>query len=462
MSTATTEVNTPGPIRQELTHILRHSGTVLTGQLAVMLYAVADSVIAGRYSADALAAFSVATAIYASVFVALMGVMQGLMPIYAEHHGANQATDIGRAWRQSWYLLIGLSLPGLVCLLAPHALLDLAKVPKSMQADVLGYLGVQAFSLPLALAFRAFSTLSQAIGRPKVVMWIQLASLPSKVALSWWFVFGGWGLPSFGAVGCAMASFMVTAAMFLAGMWMIAKHEAYAKIEAWKRLERPDWPRLKEFLRLGIPSGLSMLFEVTSFTLMAVLIARLGVVAAGAHQVAVNVAAVMFMVPLSLSIATSARVSFWIGAQHPGHARRVAILGVKVACLWALIGVGLLLALAPVLARGYSSNPELIGLAVVLLHWVSLYQAADTIQTICVFILRSYRVTILPFVVYAVVLWGLGLGGGMLLTYDGIGPYAAWRSPTGFWAAAVAALVLAAVIFWLLLAHTLRKSKAAQ
>ena len=460
----TSKLEQPGDMRAELRHIAKHGSTVLTGQLAVMLYAVADSVIAGRYGAEALAAMSVGTAVYASVYVALFGVMQAAMPVYAERHGAGEPLAVGAAWRQSLYLLAFVSVLGMLCLLSPHWLLRLAKVPDALQTEVLGYLQVQALAMPAALFFRAFSSLSQGIGKPAVVMWIQLASLPTKIGLSGWFVFGGLGVPAQGAVGCAWGSFVVYGLMALAGLGLLVWGSSHRAICAWQRLEPPNWRALGDLLRLGVPSGGAMLFEVTSFTLMAVLIARLGVTASGAHQVAINVAALMFMVPLSLSIAASARVSYWIGAAQALHARRVVLLSLKLAVLWGFIGTCLLVALAPFISKAYSSDTALQQLATYLLFWVAGYQLFDTLQTICVFILRSYRVTVLPFLVYAVVLWGMGLGGGLVLTYQGIGPifglqFAAWQSPAGFWAAATAALAFTALAFWWLLAVTLNRIK---
>ncbi len=445
-------------LRLERNHIARHASTILVGQLAVMFFAVADSIMAGRFSSQALAAFSVATAIYASVFVGTMGVLTALMPIYAEHRGANRLAAIGAAWRQGLYLLGALSALGMFCLLNSDPLLDLANVPADMRSDIHAYLGIQALTLPLALWFRSFMTVSQAIGRPNVVMWIQLASLPIKVGLSAWLVFGGIGLEPMGAQGCALGSLVVTAVMAVVGSIVLFRTEGYRTIAAWAPMEAPNWPQLKAFVRIGVPSGMAMLFEVTSFALMAVLIARLGVVAVGAHQVAVNVAAVMFMVPLSWSIAASARVSYWIGAQQHGFAKKVAWLSYRLTIAWALIGAVILWLLSPFIAASYSTDTQVLAMAAQLLRWVCLYQAVDAIQTLCVFVLRSYRVTVVPFLVYAIVLWGMGLGGGVALTFHGVAHWPAMQSPDGFWLAASVALVATALIFSAMLQHALSQA----
>lgn len=176
------------------------------------------------------------------------------------------------------------------------------------------YLAVLAFALPAALLFRVYSTLNQALGKPQLVTWLQVASLFIKVPLSIWFTLGGAGLPAQGVVGCAWATLVVNYGLMLLGWAMLRRHAMYAPLQLWRALERPDGTQIARFLRLGLPAGLAILVEVTSFTLMALFIARQGALASAAHQIAANLAAVVYMVPLSLAIATSARVSYWRGA----------------------------------------------------------------------------------------------------------------------------------------------------
>lgn len=450
-----TQPTSPAPA-SELRTIATHAGTVLVGQLATMGYSVADSIIAGRYASEALAVFAVGAAIYASAFVALMGVMQALMPIYAEAHGAGNPRGVGSAWKQSLYLAAIAIVLGMLVMVFPHPLLDAARVPVELQSDVITYLRIQALTLVPAILFRGFSTLSQAIGVPKFVTLLQIASLPVKVVLSIWFVWGGLGVPAMGVQGCALATLVVMCVMFASAFYMMRTQAPYLPLNLLRDFEPPDWSRIRHYARIGVPGGLAMLFEVTSFTLMAVLVARLGVVAAAAHQIAANTAAVIFMVPLSISIATSARVSFWIGAGEPAKARGLVSLGFRALLGIGALMIGLLWPLAATVAGLYSNEPEVIALAVSLLLCVCAYQFADAVQTLCVFLLRCYQVTVAPFVVYAFALWGLGLGGGIVLTYQGIFGMAPMRSPLGFWLAGVGALNLTALIFIVILWRVLR------
>lgn len=453
----------PAPV-SDLSTISRHAVTVLAGQLAVMAFGVTDTIVAGRHSQESLAALSIGSAVFVSVYVALMGVLQALLPVWAEQRGANAQPSMGASVRQSLYLCAAASVLGMAVLLSPGPILHWTEVPPALRAEVRAYLSILAFGLPPALLFRIYSTLNQSLGRPQFVTWVQVGSLALKVPLSIWFTFGGAGLAPQGAAGCAWATLAVNYGLLLVGWIMLRRHPMYAPLALWRPLERPDWAQLARFLRLGVPAGLAIMVEVTSFTLMALFIARQGALASAAHQIASNLGAVLYMVPLSLAIATSARVSFWRGAGDEHRAANAALKGFWLAVL---IGCGLSAILFIVknpLAALYSSNGAVVALAASLLSWVAAYHVADAMQTLCIFVLRSYRVTLSPLVVYGVLLWGMGLYGGYVLAYHGWAGWGPLPSPATFWAASAAALAITALVFvalllWVLKLHTRPKAQ---
>lgn len=445
------------PSTSELGTIARHAGTVLVGQLAVMAFGVTDTIVAGRHSDAALAALSVGSAIYISVFVALMGVLQALLPVWAELHGARRHAEVGRSLRQSLYLCALTVAVGMVALLTPGPLLRVTEVPEALQDEVRRYLAVLALSLAPALLFRVFSTLNQSLGKPQLVTGLQVGALLLKVPLSVWFTFGGVGVPAGGAVGCAWATLVVNVAMLAVGLWLLRTQDLYQPYGIWRPLEPPDWPRLREFARLGIPGGLSILVEVTSFTLMALFIARMGTVASASHQIASNLAAVLYMTPLALGIATSARTSYWLGAGEPARARQAVRTGLTAATGLALLQAGLLWLGRDALAALYTSRPAVAAGAAALLAWVALYHLADALQAVGVFILRCYGVTLAPLLVYGVLLWGVGLAGGYALAYHGLGTWPALGDPAAFWMASGSALAAVSLTFAVMLHRAMRR-----
>jgi len=444
-------------VRSERALIARHAGTVLVGQLAVMAFGVTDTIIAGRYSEHALAALSVGAAVFVSVYVSLMGVLQALLPVWAELHGGGRGGEVGRSVRQSLYLAAIAIVIGMAILLLPGSVLRWTQVPAEMRGEVEAYLAVLAFALAPALLFRLFSTLNQSLGRPQLVTWLQLGSLGVKLPLSIWFTFGGAGLPAMGLVGCGWATLCVNWTMLGCAVWLLRNRPFYGDYGLWKRIEAPDWQQIRKFARLGVPGGLAVLVEVTSFTLMALFIARLGTAAAAAHQIASNLLAVAYMTPLSLGIATSARVSFWLGAGDEAKARLACRKGFGLTALCALVYAAAMVVLRDELANVYSDNPAVIAMAASLLLAVAAYHVADAVQTFCVFVLRCYRVTLAPLVIYCTMLWGVGLGGSYLLAYRGLGPWEAMQSPLAFWIMSAAALALTALLFGALLRWTMRR-----
>ena len=443
----------------ELRILSKHAATVLIGQLAVMSLGVADTGIAGRYSDSALAALSVGSAIYISVYVGLIGIVQALLPIWAEMLGAGKSAAIGQSLRQSLYLSGFITLAGMAALLFPSAVLSWAQVPEHMLLEVKSYLTVLAFAFAPSILFRLYSTFNQSLGRPLLVTWLQVGALGVKVPLSVWLVAGGAGVEPMGTVGCAWATLVVNYLLLAMALVMLRTQALYKPFKLWLPMERPDWPSIGNFARLGIPGGLSYLVEVTSFTLMALFIARLGTVASASHQIAASMAAVLYMLPLSLAIACSSRVSFWLGAGKPDHAKRVVVLGLKLA---ATVSIGLAATLFianSMIARLYSGSPNIVGLASSLLVWVAPYHLADSAQAVSAFLLRCYRITLVPLALYGVLLWGLGLYGGYLLTYQGIASLAARPTPTSFWIASTLALALVAILFLGLLWLAVRRSQ---
>jgi MATE family multidrug resistance protein len=335
-------------------------------------------------------------------------------------------------------------------LLFPGALLRWADVPPPLQVEVRAYLSVLAWSLPAALLFRIYSALNQALGHPLLVTWLQLLSLLLKVPLSIWLAFGGAGLPALGAEGCAWATLAVNYAMLALALVLMRSQSLYAPLALWQRMEPPDWPQLAQFARLGVPAGLAILVEVTSFTLMALFVARQGTLASASHQIAANLAALCYMVPLSLAIATSARVSYWRGAGNEAMARRLVAMGWRLAALCGLVLASALYLSREGLARIYSGNPEVVAITASLLAWVAAYHVADALQTFCIFVLRCYRITVAPLVIYCVLLWGGGLAGGYWLAYGTDAALPAWLhpgTPAPFWASSACALLVTALVF---------------
>lgn len=435
----------------ELKTIAQHAGSVLAGQLAVMAFGIADTVIAGRYSDTALAALSVGSALYISVYVGLIGIVQALLPIWAEMLGAGQHHAVGTSVRQSLYLCAIITAVGMAALAFPAPLLIWAEVPTALLGDVRSYLTVLACAFAPALLFRIYGAFNQSLGKPLMVTSLQVLALAVKIPLSIWLVAGGAGVEPMGVVGCAWATLIVNYFLLALALVMLRTQQIYAPFALWKRMERPDWRQIGSFFRLGLPGGMAYLVEVTSFTLMALFMARLGTEASASHQIAASIAGTLYMMPLSLAIAASGRVSFWLGAGDAEKAKALVFLTLKLTALTSIAVSALILIAREILVEWYSSTPAIVLQASSLLVWVAFYHVADSVQAVSAFLLRCYRVTLAPLAIYGVLLWGLGLWGGYQLTYTGWSGFPATESTHTFWLASTMAIGLVASSLVLLL-----------
>ena len=441
----------------ELRLILRHAGTVLVGQLAVIAFGVADTMIAGRHSPQALAVLSLATSIYISIYVALNGLVQALLPVWAELHGAGRHAALGRSVRQALYICAGAGLLGIAALCWPEPWLRWTGVPEALWPEVRQYLRVLALALLPSLLFRLYGTLNQSLGLPRLVTWLQAGALLVKVPLSALLTLGWGDWAGLGVVGCAWATLAVNSLMLATGLTLLRTQDLYRPYRLWQAIEAPDAAQLRRFLALGIPAGLSIMVEVTSFTFMALFIARLGAVALASHQIAASMAAVLYMVPLSLGIATSARAGYWIGAGQTPRARHAAHTGLGLAAALALVCALALAVGRERLALLYTKDTEVAAAAALWLAWVAWYHLADALQAVSLFVLRCWRVTLSPLLIYTALLWGGGLWGGYLLAYRGWGSWPAQGSVGSFWLTSTLALALVSVLFLLRLQRAMRQ-----
>jgi MATE family multidrug resistance protein len=420
--------------------IVRLGWPVLVGQVAVMLYGVVDTVMAGRFGTTELAAVGIGSSIYASISISLSGVLLALSPIAAQHYGAGRHGHIGEEVRQSAWLALALMLVAIPVMRHPDPFLVITQASPEVEAKARAYLEAIAWAVPSLLLFRLFQSFSTAVSRPRVVMGLNLVGLALKVPLNFVFMYGAFGIPGYGSQGLAIATAIASTATCVLA-WSLVRSGGYARYGVFERFSPPRWVKLRHLLAVGLPIGATFLVDVTAFTFMTLFIARLGPVYSAAHQVAANFAALLFMLPLALGNAAGVLVGQAIGARDLVRARDTGIRALWL-CLALAGGVCVLVLLGRgVIAGTYSSEPAVQAIAAGLLGLVALYHVADALQAVAVNVLRGYKRTLLPMIAYALALWGLGLAGGVWL---GLTPVnLGWlgvETPLGahgFWAAAI-------------------------
>ena len=423
--------------------LLRLAGPILIANIAIIGSGTIDTIMGGRLGKEHLAAIALGISATISVLMGLVGILQGLSPIAGHHYGARRPREIGIDFAQSMWLVVGLTLVGMPILLATDFWMKLGGAEGEVARMATDYMFWTAMALPGSMAARTFIALNAAVSRPRVTMWVSLGMLALKAPLNAVFMYGLLGFPAMGGGGAGVSFFVLTY-LSLAAYWFIWRRDPFYRNMHVQGFVTPSFTRLMELLRVGVPMGLSTFFEVSSFTLMAIFVSRLGAATMSAHQIVANLTSMCYMMPLSLGIATSVLISQSLGARWPS---------VAFACLKRTIRLMSILAIVVSLSlfffRGavvwlYTNEASVHDLAVSVLAFGCFYYFFDSLQSISSFALRGYRVTTVPMIIYGVMLWGVGLGLGYHLAFGGEwagGPWGIY----GFWSATSIGLFLTGI-----------------
>ena len=429
-------------LREDVPALLKLAAPLLVGQLAVISFGVLDTAMTARYSAADLAALAMASAIYISIYVGLTGVISALAPIAGQLFGAKRHDEIGEEVRQAIWLAFGLTILGCLILVNADHLLAISRVNPEIESKA-------------SMGMRVLMALHNAVSRPAVITVVQLVGLGLKFPLNLLFIYGGFGIEGMGGPGCAVATVLINWFWLTITMSFVLIDRFYKPFAIFSRFSKPDWHRIWTLLKLGTPIGFSYLIEVTSFTFMSLFIARLGTTALAGHQIIANMGTVMYMVPLSLSIATMTLVSQSIGADQPERAEEIGWSSVFfTTMLCVCIGIGVWIFKLNLLDL-YNPPAEVKVFSVPLFLFIAFYQVFDALQVTAAFILRAYRIAFWPMLIYAGSLWGVGLGGGYLMGFNVFGNTPAFlQGASGFWAGNSISLGLAACLLLYLFRRT--------
>jgi MATE family multidrug resistance protein len=236
-------------------------------------------------------------------------------PVVAHLHGARRDDEVAGVLQQGFWLALLLTVPGVLFLTHPGAVLGMADMDAAVEAKVRQYLGLLAWSLPAALCYRTFYAFCNALGKPRVLMGIGLVSLVLHAVLAWGLALQGWLGEPLGVAGCALSNILIGWLACLSGAAYLAFGPLGRLYRPFSNWQLPRWAMWRELLRLGLPMGLSNLVEITSFTLIALFIASLGPDVVAGHRIVANLAALCYMLPLSLAIATLSAVGQAAGAR---------------------------------------------------------------------------------------------------------------------------------------------------
>ncbi|MCL2657731.1 MAG: MATE family efflux transporter [Betaproteobacteria bacterium] len=414
---------------------------LVLSQIVFSLMGLLDTVMAGKAGAVDQAVVGLGVALWIPVFLALMGVVQAVSPIVAHHFGAGDMPSIVADTREGLWLAVFCGAVPFVLMPCVPQVLAAAQVEPVLATKTNLFLWGILFGLPAALLFRTLGFYSASINHPRPLMVLGFVGLGVNFVLNWLLIYGHWGFPALGGAGCGWATGI--------GMWvgfvLMAVYtvvgKAYKDVYLWHTWAWPHWPRLKVLLRLGLPMGGAALAEVSAFAGVALLIGRFGAVSIAAHQIGLNFASIIFMLPLGLSTAISIRVGQELGAGDPRAARFVSWCGVSLGLMLAALMVPLMLYGREAIVALYTPDLAVRQIATTLMLFATVWQFSDATQVCAVGALRGYKVTLLPMWLMVFAFWVVGIPLGAWLGYSGFAGGQA-LGVYGFWLGLVIGLVI--------------------
>ena len=440
--------------RTESRSLLRLAGPLVVNNLAVAGMSFADAVMAGRLGVDALAAVAVGGSVWFLGFTFGLGLLMAISPIAARHFGAGKPELIGRYTRQGIYIAFALGIPIIVIaqfLVAP--LLTTIGIDEAFRDQTVGYVRAITLGAPGIFIFLALRFTTEGIGHTRPIMFTSIFTLACNVFLNYVLMFGHFGAPALGVVGCGLASAisMWAVAIVLGAYILISPH--YRPFKIFSRLAPVRLKVLREIFVLGFPIAITITAEAGLFNAVSILVGTRGPLITAAHQIAINFASTMFMVPLAMSSAITIRVGQALGAGDLKAARRSGLTGVFLCTLFMAFSAAILLIFRDAVVNLYTNDVSVQGIAISLLLMAAIFQVADGVQIGAAGALRGYKDTRLPMVINIFAFWMLAFPLAYMAAVT-------FRSPPNYiWGGFVVGLsVAAALLSWRLL----RLSKAYQ
>lgn len=428
-------------------------------QLAQMAMGVIDTVMAGHYSNEALAAIAIGTSLLHPILVFFLGIFLAFNPIIAHFNGANSNSNIATHFRLGLLLAILFSPIAILLLLNAQYILVLLGVESQIVELATGYLHATTWGMTSLLLFLALRFCNEGLFSTSAVMFTTILSIPFNIIFNNWFMYGGYGIEAMGAVGVGYATSLVWCIMFVGLLAYTLLTPKYHHLKIFKHKLLPQWREIKYVLHLGLPMAITLSFEVAMFAAVSLMIARYAVEVIAAHQIALNITSIFFMLPLGISQAITARVGYFSGKKDQLACQLAGYTGISTTVLIMTLSASAMLFLPQLMVGFYTQDALISEVAVSLLFFAAIFQFSDGLQVASVGALRGVKDTKIPLIITAIAYWLVGFPIGYYLAE--VLNYQA----KGYWMGLIAGLSTAAVLLlyrWVVLSrHKIRSTVTA-
>ena len=444
----------------EIKSLSRLALPVALSQLAIMGMGITDVLLAGHAGTDELAGLSLGNNIWSVTILFFFGIGLITQALVGRYFGANDMQALRQQVHQSMWLTLICGLLGALCILLAAEILLVSGFEPMMADRAHNYLQAIAWGAVPMTMLSALRGSLEAMNLTQPVFWINFGAFLLNIPLDYALIYGVWGLPKFGAVGCAWSTSVLLWVGFFASVAMLQWHKAIRHLQVFKDFSAPDFKVILSTLKLGFPIGLSVLIEMSMFAGAGMLIAYFGPVAAGAHSIAISIASASFMIYLGFSAGVTIRASQQLGAEHYQGARYSVKVGTGFNLLLAfLLSIVFWLFREPLVSL-YTRDTEVIRLATQLLLLGAAFQVVDCLQAATIAALRAYHDTVSAPKVQMFAYWLIGLplaiGLGFYSELPGI------SGPHGFWVAMIVSLSISGLMLLRRLLKVLAEQPANQ
>lgn len=400
--------------------ILRLGLPLVGGHLAQFAIGLTDTVMMGWYGVEELAALTLASAFFFTLFLFGSGFAWAIMPMVATYAARDEEVQVRRATRMALWLSGGYFALVLPLLWVSGPMLRMLGQEPEIAALAQTYLRIAALGMLPALGVMVLKNYLAGLEHTRVVLWITVGTAVLNVPANYMLVFGNWGAPELGIAGAAIASVMVQlVSLLLVALYalrVLPEHQLFV------RFWRPDWEMLGRVFQLGWPIGLTTLAEVALFAGAALPMGWLGTVPLAAHGIALQVSTATFMVQLGISNAATVRAGTALGRGDVEHLLRGARVAVAMSAAAVALSVALFLSVPGLLVGAFvdPSDPQrdqIVATGRTFLMLAALFQLADAVQVVHLGLLRGLQDTRIPMVMAAVAYWGVGMPAMLVLAF---------------------------------------------
>ena len=415
--------------RDKLRRLLSVMLPIICTQIAIMGMNFFDASMSGQAGDVDLAGAAIGGNIWMPIQTGISGILMAAMPLVANLLGAGEKEKITVVVRHGLVLALGFALLVLGCGIAllPHFLQGMGLAPEVYHV-ALWYLAGLGLGVVPFFMITPLRSLVDTLGYTHLTMRIYLLALPINACLNYVLIFGKLGLPRLGGVGAGVASGLTFWLLLAIFAWVVSRLEPFKSYHIFGFV-RPVYSWLKEYLRIGVPMGISIFMETSIFGVVALFIAKFGTETIAAHQAALNFSSLIYMLPLSFSLALTIVVGVEYGAKNYQGARDYVTIGLQTS-----LGIAGFYMLAEYFLREqiafiYTNNVEVVALVKVFLLYAIGWQAGDAIAAPIQGILRGYKDVNATFWASMLAYWGICLPLGLFLDYKvGNGAFAYWQS----------------------------------